>query len=158
MMDLGATVCLARKPACADCPVAALCVARREGQPERYPVRTRKLKRTAQSLWMLWAHTCDGAVWLCRRPTPGVWAGLYCTELFESETDLRAAVPASHRQRLQVLPAFTHVLTHKDLHLHPLRVQLPARVRVSAHGAWQPADAWPQLGLPAPVRRLLASA
>lgn len=155
VMDLGATVCLARKPICAACPLADLCVARREGEPERYPVRTRQLKRSAQSLWLLWAHTRDGAVWLRQRPTPGVWAGLYCLELFDSHAALVQAVPARYRDKLQDGPAFTHVLTHKDLHLHPVRVQLPASAKLSAEGGWQAAEAWPQLGLPAPVRKLL---
>ncbi len=154
VMDLGATVCTARKPACQACPVAALCVARREGKPESYPVKTRKLKRTAQSLWLLWAQTRDGAVWLRQRPTPGVWAGLYCFELFDSRSALEAAVPAKYRLALQDEAVFTHVLTHKDLHLHPVRVQLPARALNSA-GAWHAAEVWPQLGLPAPVRKLL---
>jgi A/G-specific adenine glycosylase len=136
--------------------VADLCVARHEGAPQNYPVKTRKLKRTAQSLWLLWAHTREQAVWLRQRPTPGVWAGLYCLELFDSHAELVAAVPAAYRDRLQDLPAFTHVLTHKDLHLHPVRVQLPAKVRLSAQGGWQAAADWPQLGLPAPVRKLLA--
>ncbi len=157
VMDLGATVCLARKPACSACPVADLCAATREGQPERYPVKTRKLKRTAQSLWLLWAHTRDGAVWLRQRPTPGVWAGLYSLELFDSHADLLAVVPLAYRDRLQDLPAFKHVLTHKDLHLHLVRVQLPASVRLSEEGGWHTAQAWPGLGLPAPVRKLLAA-
>lgn len=155
VMDLGATVCLARKPVCAACPLADLCVARREGEPERYPIRTRQLKRSAQSLWLLWAHTRDGAVWLRQRPTPGVWAGLYCLELFDSHAALVQAVPAIYRERLLELPAFKHVLTHKDLHLHPVRVQLPASAKLSSKGGWQASNVWPQLGLPAPVRKLL---
>lgn len=158
VMDLGATVCLARKPACAACPVADLCVAAREGEPERYPVKTRKLKRTSQSIWLLWAHTRDGAVWLRQRPTPGVWAGLYSLELFDSHAELVAAVPAAYRERLQDLPAFKHVLTHKDMHLHPVQVQLPASAKLSAQGGWHAAQAWPRLGLPAPVRKLLSGA
>ncbi|MEK9803312.1 MAG: A/G-specific adenine glycosylase, partial [Curvibacter sp.] len=79
----------------------------------------------------------------------------YCLELFDSLEALQAAVPVAYRERLQVLPVFTHVLTHKDLHLHPVRVQLPARVRLSEAGDWQAAGDWPALGLPAPVRRLL---
>jgi len=154
VMDLGATVCTARKPACDACPVAGLCVARREGRPESYPVKTRKLKRTSQSLWLLWAQTRDGAVWLRQRPTPGVWAGLYCFELFDSRAALEAAVPANYRTELQDEVVFTHVLTHKDLHLHPVRVRLPARA-LNAAGAWHGSDAWVQLGLPAPVRKLL---
>lgn len=163
VMDLGATVCLPRKPGCLMCPVAEVCVARREGRPEAYPVKTRKLKRTAQSLWLLWARTQDGAVWLSRRPTPegakdalkSVWAGLYCLEVFENFEALQASVPEKRRCDLQELPAFTHVLTHKDLHLHPVRLQLPGAVKLSEQGGWFAADAWPALGLPAPVRKLL---
>jgi A/G-specific adenine glycosylase len=155
IMDLGATVCLPRRPACTACPAAGFCVGRREAQPEHYPVKTRKLKRTAQSLWLLWAHTREGAVWLRPRPTPGVWAGLYCLELYDSDAGLRAAVPAAYRDRLEDLPVFKHVLTHKDLHLHPVRVRLPASVRLSEGGGWISAADWPVLGLPAPVRKLL---
>ncbi|MCZ8252379.1 MAG: A/G-specific adenine glycosylase [Hylemonella sp.] len=155
VMDLGATVCLPRKPACTACPAAGFCVSLQEERPEHYPVKTRKLKRTAQSLWLLWAQTRDGAVWLRQRPAPGVWAGLYCLELYDSDAELRAAVPATYRGRLEDLPVFTHVLTHKDLHLHPVRVQLPAQVKLSELGGWQSADTWPVLGLPAPVRKLL---
>ena len=154
VMDLGATVCTARKPQCEVCPLADLCVARREGEPHHYPVKTRKLKRSAQSLWLLWAQTRGGAVWLRQRPTPGVWAGLYCFELFDSRAALEAAVPPAYRDALHDAPVFTHVLTHKDLHLHPVRVQLPARA-LHAEGAWHAAADWPRLGLPAPVRKLL---
>jgi A/G-specific adenine glycosylase len=163
VMDMGATVCLPRKPGCLMCPLADLCVARREGHPEAYPVKTRKLKRTAQSLWLLWAQTPDGAVWLRQRPTSGaaedalksVWAGLYCLELFDSFEALQAVVPARQRDELNELPVFKHVLTHKDLHLHPVRTVLPASVKVSAQGIWHAADAWSALGLPAPIRKLL---
>jgi A/G-specific adenine glycosylase len=146
------------------CPLADLCVARREGRPEAYPVKTRKLKRTAQSLWLLWAQTRDGAVWLRQRPASGgaddalksVWAGLYCLELFDSFEALQAAVPARQRDDLNELPSFKHVLTHKDLYLHPVRVELQASAYLSAQGAWHAAGTWGALGLPAPIRKLLS--
>ncbi len=155
MMDLGATVCLARNPSCLLCPVHALCVAQREGAPERYPVKTRKLKRTAQSLWLLQARRADGAVWLEKRPQTGVWAGLYCLPAFDSIDALQAALPA--RVGVEEGAPFVHVLTHKDLHLHPVSVQLGDRAPAAGEGSWFSADAWPALGLPAPVRKLLAS-
>ena len=155
VMDLGATVCTARSPRCDECPLAAQCVAFSEGAPERYPVKTRKLKRTSESLWLLWAQTQDGAVWLSQRPTPGVWAGLYCLPLFDSRAALEAAVPARQRAALEDRPMFKHVLTHKDLHLHPVCVQLPGRSRPLGDGAWVSAAQWPKRGLPAPVRKLL---
>ncbi len=156
MMDLGATVCLARNPSCLLCPVHALCVAQREGAPERYPVKTRKLKRTAQSLWLLQARRADGAVWLEKRPQTGVWAGLYCLPAFDSLGDLQAALPA--RVAVREEAPFVHVLTHKDLHLHPVSAHLGDGAAAAGDGGWFGADAWPALGLPAPVRKLLESA
>lgn len=155
MMDLGATVCLPKKPQCLLCPVQAHCAARQAGDPQRYPVRTRKLKRSSQSIWLLWAQTAQGDVWLVQRPTPGVWAGLHCLALFDSEDALRDAVPMPWRAQLTVDTVFTHVLTHKDLHLHPWRLTLPDTSLVWEQGRWVSAKDWPALGLPAPIRKLL---
>lgn len=154
MMDLGATVCTARKPLCAQCPVQQLCAAAKSDDPTRYPVRSRKLKRSSQAIWMLWAQSPTGEVWLARRPTPGVWAGLYCLALFDSELALRKALPPSALEHLQCEPAFIHVLTHKDLHLHACRVLLTSKL-LSGDGRWVSAEEWPGLGLPAPIRKLL---
>ena len=155
VMDLGATVCTTKKPQCGVCPVATSCRAFQLGKPESFPVKTRKLKRSAQSIWLLWAQAEDGALWLSKRPTPGVWAGLYCFSLFDSREALDAALPAQYRSVLQDDPAFTHVLTHKDLHLHPVRLSLPSGTVPLADGQWVSSDEWPRLGLPAPVRKLL---
>jgi A/G-specific adenine glycosylase len=158
LMDLGATVCLPRNPSCLLCPLQAGCVAAREGRPEAYPLRTRRLKRTSQSLWLLRANDRSGAVWLEKRPTPGVWAGLYCLPLFDSREALQQALPAGARGVACEGDAFVHVLTHKDLHLHPVRVEFSSRKwRNSRAGAWFGSEEWPRLGLPSPVRRLLES-
>jgi A/G-specific adenine glycosylase len=115
MMDLGATVCLSKKPLCSACPVQQTCQAHAEGAPQKYPVKTRKLKRSSQSIWMLWVQTPQGVVRLSRRPTPGVWAGLYCFDLFGSREALEAAVPAKYRAALEDEAVVSHVLTHKPL-------------------------------------------
>jgi len=158
LMDLGATVCAVRNPSCLVCPLQEACTARREGAIDRYPVKTRKLKRSAQSLWLLRAQGRDGAVWLEKRPAPGVWGGLYCLPAFGSREELEGALPADARPRLVDDAPFLHVLTHKDLTLHPVSARLPRDALKRPGGAWFAADAWPQLGLPAPVRKLLAGA
>ena len=155
MMDLGATVCLPRQPLCLLCPLADLCQARLAGTPESFPVLTRKLKRGSQSVWLLWARTRGAAVWLQRRPAPGVWAGLYCMAWFDSREELAASLPPPHQLALHDMDAFKHVLTHKDLHLHPVQLLLPSNASVNTQGQWFDADQWPGLGLPAPVRVLL---
>ncbi|TXT40618.1 MAG: A/G-specific adenine glycosylase [Comamonadaceae bacterium] len=155
MMDLGATLCTARKPACESCPLQNQCVAHRQFTPLDFPVKTRRIKRSAQSIWMLWARTQDGALWLNKRPTPGVWAGLYCFALFDSHQEMLASVPDVYRVRLLGLPVVKHVLTHKDLHLHPFQLELPYDRPPNVSGAWFESSQWERLGMPAPVRKLL---
>lgn len=171
LMDLGATVCLARAPSCLLCPLGASCAAQARGEPERFPVRTRKLKRSAQSRWLLLARRADGAVWLEKRPATGIWAGLHCLPVFDSAEALAQALPQG--AVTEEGRAFLHVLTHKDLHLHPVHLHLHLRLHAGTRagdsagdsagdvalgavsGGWVAAADWPGLGLPAPVRRLL---
>ena len=44
LMELGATVCLARNPLCLVCPLATVCRAREEGTASRLPVKLRKVQ------------------------------------------------------------------------------------------------------------------
>lgn len=155
LMDLGATVCLARKPQCLLCPLESLCVARQEGQPERYPVKSRRLKRSSQFMWLLWAQRADGAVWLQRRPPQGIWGGLHCLPAFETRDSLSQTLPPQALAGAQALEPFVHVLTHRDLYLHPVRVALRQGDQPQAPGDWVLAGDWPSLGLPAPIRKLL---
>ena len=159
VMDLGATVCTPKKPQCIQCPVGDACVAKAEGQPEAYPVKTRKLKRTSEQLWLLHAVSRLGDVWLMQRPQTGVWAGLYCLPVFESFDALLAVLPAKYHAQLEEGAVLKHVLTHKDLHLHPVQLLLPSPVTLGAamgDGQWVTQADWPALGLPAPIRKLLA--
>lgn len=160
LMDLGATVCTVRQPACLLCPVRTLCRGLATGAPQAYPVKTRKLKRGAMSLSLLWAQQADGAVWLERRAASGIWGGLYCFPVFDNEDALLAALPPKLQNRLSAVTPFVHVLTHKDMRLSPLRLELSPReaksIKLPGPGAWVARDVWVGLGLPAPVRKLLA--
>ena len=153
LMDLGATVCLPRKTQCEVCPVADLCVAKGRGEPLAYPVKTRKLKRSSATLWLLWAVNAQGQVWLQKRPDKGIWAGLFSLPVFESEYALLAAWPQG--QDAQYITPWKHVLTHRDLHLHPVRLSTHGKIVPDCDGQWVDAQAWPDLGLPAPIRQLL---
>ena len=150
---MGATLCQPRKVQCGSCPVQRLCVAHGQGQPLAYPVKTRKLKRSSATLWLLWAVNAQGQVWLQKRPPRGIWAGLFSLPVFDDEAGLLAA--CTHGQSPQYIEPWKHVLTHRDLHLHPLRLQVPGAHSPQCEGHWVDAQTWPQLGLPAPVRLLL---
>lgn len=161
MMDLGAAVCLPRKPLCLVCPLNTVCLASAQGQPEAYPVRSRKLKRSSHAWWLLVVVDSAQRVWFQRRPGTGIWAGLFSPPVFESHADLAAEValnwPHADAGQWQELPAFLHVLTHRDLHLHTVVVRgVPVAVMEEApQERWADAQAWAAMGLPAPVRKLL---
>jgi A/G-specific adenine glycosylase len=162
VMDLGATICTARKPQCLICPVQGICKGFAQGQPEKYPVKTKKIKRSVEHLSLLWAQKPDGSVWLERRPVSGIWGSLYCLPIFESQESLVAFLPARSRTRIQVLPSFKHVLTHKDLHLSPVMAgfsvsqKMPSNATASS-GRWVLPGQWQAIGLPAPIRKLLGN-
>jgi A/G-specific adenine glycosylase len=73
---------------------------------------------------LLFARSADGAVWLAQRPPKGVRASLFTFPIFDSEEALMASLPEPLQPKLQLAPAFVHVLTHKDLHLHVAHLAL----------------------------------
>ena len=162
LMDLGATVCSTRSPHCLLCPLNEGCVAAASGTPERFPVKTRKLKRSRREHVWLWLRWRD-RVWLEQRPDRGVWAGLWSLPEFSDAAAFETA-SAAWPGAGEWLPSFTHTLTHLDWTLHPLRWTLPARTgaaKVAAITAAWPSGRWFDLteagaaGLPAPLRKLL---
>ena len=162
LMDLGATLCLARNPMCELCPVGSGCVAHATGTQSDYPIKSKRLKRgTREHVWLLLEWR--GQVWLERRPERGVWAGLWSLPEFDSQQSF-ARASAAWPGRAQSLASFVHVLTHLDWTLHPIRWTLPSRIGAARMskivGSW-PEGRWFSvadalaLGLPAPVRTLL---
>ena len=162
LMDLGASLCSVRKPACDACPLAGVCVARAQGRPEAYPVKTRKLKRGARAHLLLWLDWGD-QVWLVQRPPAGVWAGLWSLPEIDNEPALWA-LTAAWPGHGRLLPPVLHVLTHLDWTLQPCHWLLPGdvshaqRLAIEAalpSGRWVPRTEALALGLPAPIRRWL---
>ena len=157
LMDLGATLCMPRNPLCLLCPLQQDCVAHAEGREEAYPVRTRTLKRSSESWWLFLARDGAGRVWLERRPDVGIWAGLHCLPVFAHRDGADTALREAGAGEPHELSGFLHVLTHKDLHLHPVEAVLPPGREPQSPGRWATREEWTALGLPAPVRKLLDS-
>lgn len=163
LMDLGATVCTARVPACAICPVAADCAARLAGTVARYPAPKPRRERPRRRAGLLLVEDRQGRLLLERRPPAGIWGGLWCLPMIDEnesadEVLLRryglVTAPAGE------LPALHHAFTHFDLELRPQRRRLQPAVTVLAEHPerrWTTIAATATLGLPAPIRRLLDS-
>ncbi len=76
LMDLGATLCTPRKPACARCPLAENCLAHRQGREEAIPPK--RLKPTLPHYIVTAAVIIrDGRVLIAQRPAEGLLGGLW---------------------------------------------------------------------------------
>lgn len=69
MMELGATVCLPKKPQCLLCPVASLCRARANGRQEQLPIKIKPQKSSKHTRVLFWIER-NGHILLWQRP-PG---------------------------------------------------------------------------------------
>ena len=77
MMDLGASLCSPKKPACSLCPYSGTCEAEGIGDQERFPIKApKKQKPTRYGAAFLIKRQEDGAIWLRQRPAKGLLASM----------------------------------------------------------------------------------
>lgn len=132
MMDLGATVCTPRAPACPSCPLAGGCLARREGRQLDFPSKPAKKTVPARIAAAALVRDSKGRVLLVQRPQDGLLGGLWeipnVTVL--RKPTRRDALRALREQAGLVardaaqLGIVTHVFSHFRLVLHVYAVPL----------------------------------
>ncbi len=112
MMDLGATVCTPRNPACDHCPLSLHCEAKARGIVSELPVKSKKLQRKT-----VWQHfylvgVDRGSLFVQRRPPHGLWPNLWeIPNLEVAEADAGKAQSEGYH----TLGTFKHVFTHLDM-------------------------------------------
>lgn len=161
IMDLGATLCTRHKPACPDCPMQDGCVAAQQGLQSALPAPKKKRIRPAREAVLLIAETGrdeSRRVLLERRPSSGIWGGLWAPPQFADEgaaldwcrTRLGAV------ERIGELTPIDHAFTHFDLRLNPLcvRCAMPPTVGETPDQLWYALASPPEVGLPRPITRL----
>lgn len=149
IMDLGATVCLPKAPACGRCPVAESCQALAGGGPLAYPAKERreKARRVEREIWRV-AHDGRRVAMVKNERAEGVWQSMLVFGLFPEI--------AGHVQEQW---SFKHVFSHYDLHVDVilcLMDPLAFSSEVQARGwrAEKPSEAF-KLALPKPVKDVL---
>eukprot|EP00913_Durusdinium_trenchii_P026880 g25215.t1 len=76
MMDLGATICTPKRPACALCPLRDGCTALLSDDPERFPVKAAKKEKPVRLGAAYVAVTASGDILLRRRAESGLLGGM----------------------------------------------------------------------------------
>ena len=164
LMDLGATVCTRSRPKCEVCPLQKDCLAHLQGRCDELPWPRARKVLPERSTAMLVAHQA-GQVLLTKRPTAGIWGGLWSLP----EYDPQLAPTTACKQlglivkTVDTLAEFLHVFTHYRLTIRPYLVHtepdgathLGASQNLVDGGEWVPIHRLHERGLPAPVRKLL---
>lgn len=164
-MDLGATLCTARKPACERCPLREDCVAHRSGRTADLPARKPRRERPHREAWLLIAEDAAGRVLLEQRPATGIWGGLWCPPVVALGESVSEALARCFGLRLLDEESGTpieHAFTHYDLTLHPLRgrtEQIGKALAETTSSRWLTPEALREgvVALPTPITRYFAA-
>lgn len=162
VMDLGATICTPRKPACALCPWMAECRARVSGLAETLPRKApKKVKPTRKGAAFIAIRERDGAVLMRRRPPKGLLGGM--TEVpgtvWAEDFDLGAAAehaPITGRW-LKRTGIVRHTFTHFHLELDIYTCRLKDLEDAPADFWWSQPEAHDDEALPTVMRKALAA-
>ncbi|WP_035053018.1 A/G-specific adenine glycosylase [Andreprevotia chitinilytica] len=159
-MDLGATVCTPKKPACLACPLSDDCIAKATGRQLELPTAKPKKAVPERSTVMLLIHDDAGRVLLERRPPTGIWGGLWSLPETGSTLDAENACRERFGLRVELEPAladFTHVFTHFRLTITPQPAVItgPCNALRDDELRWFSYPEALAAGIPTPLRKLL---
>ncbi len=164
VMDLGATICTPKRPACALCPWRPSCRVQGTQLAETLPLKApKKEKPTRYGAAFVAVDARTGAVLLRRRPPKGLLGGM--SEVPGSEwtegadsagTAAQAPFPAPWQRRPVEVK---HTFTHFHLRLAVYRADLDAKaVPLPENAWWSAADALETEALPTVMRKALSAA
>ncbi len=161
MMDLGATICTPKRPACALCPFRELCQALVADDPERFPVKAAKKERPLRQGAAFVAVNADGEILLRRRVESGLLGGMTevpttgWTARCDGETGAAAAPFAAE---WEPCGSITHVFTHFELRLSIWRAQVRSGAAGGDDGWWEAVTNLERQALPTVMKKAIAQA
>jgi len=122
VMDLGATICTPKSPACVLCPWTAACLARQQGIAAELPRKIAAKATPTRHGVVFWAVDAKGHVLLYRRPPKGLLGGMlgFPTTEWRGQkwTAAEARQSAPLKARWSVVPGrVEHTFTHFHLEL-----------------------------------------
>ena len=168
MMDLGATICTPKSPACALCPFNESCAAFASGSAETYPRRAPKREGDLRRGAAFVAQRSDGFVLLRTRPAKGLLGGMTEVPTTEWSKDFDGALATESAPRFASLRKplawrktagiVRHVFTHFPLELIVYVSDVPARTTAPKGTRWTRISDLGGEALPSLMRKVVAHA
>jgi A/G-specific adenine glycosylase len=167
MMDLGATICTPKTPACALCPWNENCLARARGDAETFPRRTPKREGALRRGAAFVVRRADGFILLRTRPSKGLLGGMTEVPTTAWTADFNEAgaldgapsFPARKPPKWRrIAGVVRHVFTHFPLELTVYAADVPAAMPAAKGARWVALSALAGEALPSLMRKVVAHA
>ena len=170
MMDLGATICTPKKPACVFCPWIDSCIGRAGGEAETFPRKIPKREGALRRGAAFVVQRADGFLLVRTRRAKGLLGGM--TEVPTTEwspdfddTCAREHAPhfgSSKRRKIvawrRLAGMVRHVFTHFPLELSVYATELPPGTQAPEGMRWIPIAEIAGEALPSVMRKVIAHA
>ncbi len=166
MMDIGATICTPKQPACVICPLSAECAGRATGDPARFPIKAQKPERPRRRGAAYFIARKDGAILMRTRAPKGLLGGM--TEIpgtpweTDSSADFDEVFAQKHAPiaaRFRKLDAeVEHVFTHFALRLSIYMAKVEDGKPAPGDCRWVSAENLDKEALPSLMRKVIAAA
>ena len=157
IMDFGATLCTRSKSQCIDCPLNNSCQALKLDRVNEFPTSKPKTIKPSKETFMLLIQNKEGEFLLEQKPPSGIWGGLWCPPQVDQLNDEMEV--AHYKIKLgEQLDTIKHTFSHYQLLIKPVKAHIISKSQMVADQTkqvWYKSSSQQQLGLAAPVKKLL---
>lgn len=126
LMDLGATICLPKKPKCNRCPVKKACESKEQEVAHHLPIKRKKKKPVRRNLNYLFIEGGQ-YFYMQKRIQNDIWKDLYDFPHTDEQLSDKDETPTVIEKLMEILPnkpfenlrtyQFIHHLSHQKLHI-----------------------------------------
>jgi len=159
MMDLGATLCSPKKPACSLCPVAGGCRAFKAGAAEQFPRKVPKAEKPVRQGAVFVIRNGTDAIWLIKRPDSGLLGGMSAlpgTDWSARKDGLTGEPALPFESDWRKAGSVRHTFTHFHLQLEVWETGVTGAPPFK--GWWSAAETLQTEALPTVMKKAIAAA
>ncbi len=132
IMDLGATICKPRNPACVLCPMQKICIAYKTNTIEDFPLKKTPLTLKSRHFHFL-VFELGEYLFIRQRNHKDIWQNLFEFYAIEAKTFDPATMEIMQKAVLiDISAVYTQVLTHQKINAHFYRIRIRKASDISA--------------------------